>query len=115
VKNRMREICTSGSVRGGDGNIPTYSAAFVTDRREVAQEGPSVSERCEAAEEDKLAGVVKCDQLGEEQAAEQLAQDAHRQKERWSRGDPALSIESNTAARDDHVHMRMETPTPTIP
>jgi integrase/recombinase XerD len=23
----MREICTSGSVRGGDGNIPTYSAA----------------------------------------------------------------------------------------
>ena len=22
----MREICTSGSVRGGDGNIPTYSA-----------------------------------------------------------------------------------------
>ena len=27
VKNRMREICTSGSVRGGDGDIPTYSAA----------------------------------------------------------------------------------------
>src|SRR5208337_4064622 len=26
VKNRMRETCTSGSVRGGDGNIPTYSA-----------------------------------------------------------------------------------------
>src|SRR5689334_8444259 len=26
VKNRMREIRTSGSVRGGDGNIPTYSA-----------------------------------------------------------------------------------------
>src|SRR5208337_2756521 len=28
VKNRMRETCTSGSVRGGDGNIPTYSAQF---------------------------------------------------------------------------------------
>src|SRR4051812_40351734 len=27
VRNRMREICTSGSVRGGDGNIPTYSAS----------------------------------------------------------------------------------------
>jgi hypothetical protein len=27
VKNRMREICTSGSVRGGAGDIPTYSAA----------------------------------------------------------------------------------------
>src|SRR4051794_27059285 len=26
LKNRMREICTSGSVRGGDGNIPAYSA-----------------------------------------------------------------------------------------
>src|SRR4051794_38794954 len=26
VKNRMREIRTSGSVRGGDGNVPTYSA-----------------------------------------------------------------------------------------
>ena len=26
MKNRMRETCTSGSVRGGDGNIPTYSA-----------------------------------------------------------------------------------------
>ena len=26
VKNRKREICTSGSVRGGDGNILTYSA-----------------------------------------------------------------------------------------
>ena len=27
MKNRMREICTSGSVRGGAGDIPTYSAA----------------------------------------------------------------------------------------
>src|SRR3954454_22031215 len=27
VKNRMREICTSGSVRGEGGNILTYSAA----------------------------------------------------------------------------------------
>src|SRR5438874_12813586 len=28
VKNRMREICTSGSVRDGDGNVPIYSAAL---------------------------------------------------------------------------------------
>ena len=27
MKNRMREPCTSGSVRGGAGDIPTYSAA----------------------------------------------------------------------------------------
>src|SRR5437773_4911247 len=32
VKNRMREICTSGSVRGEGGNILTYSAASVSDR-----------------------------------------------------------------------------------
>lgn len=34
----MREICTSGSVRGGDGNIPTYSAFDLPGRREVPPE-----------------------------------------------------------------------------
>jgi len=28
----MREICTSGSVRGGDGNIPAYSAGDLHGR-----------------------------------------------------------------------------------
>src|SRR6266568_966349 len=32
VKNRMREFRTSGSVRGGDGDIPTYSAESERDR-----------------------------------------------------------------------------------
>ena len=32
MKNRMREICTSGSVRGGGGNVPTYSARDFGDR-----------------------------------------------------------------------------------
>src|ERR1700719_1564219 len=77
VKNRMREICTSGSVRDGGGNDPIYSAAFIADRRDVAQEGSPVSERLAAAEKVKLVGVVECDQPGEEEAAEQLAQDAH--------------------------------------
>ena len=36
VKNRMREICTSGSVRGGGGNIPTYSAQCVRSDVELA-------------------------------------------------------------------------------
>jgi hypothetical protein len=31
MRNRMREIRTSGSVRGGDGNIPTYSACRQDD------------------------------------------------------------------------------------
>src|SRR6266481_4289362 len=34
VKNRMREICTSGSVRGEGGNILTYSAARLCERGE---------------------------------------------------------------------------------
>jgi hypothetical protein len=28
----MREICTSGSVRGGGGNVPTYSAARIAQQ-----------------------------------------------------------------------------------
>src|SRR5215471_20069884 len=35
VKNRMLEICTSGTVRGGAGNDPTYSAC---DRRSPGKE-----------------------------------------------------------------------------
>jgi hypothetical protein len=38
VKNRMRVIRTSGSVRGGDGNIPAYSAARQPD---IARPGQS--------------------------------------------------------------------------
>ena len=71
----------------------------------MPQEGPTVGEWCEAAEEGKPAGVVECDQSGEEQAAEQLAQDAHRQEERRSRRYPALPIECDAATRHDHVHM----------
>src|SRR4051812_33294962 len=35
LKNRMREICTSGSVRGGDGNIPAYSAQRMAPHQEL--------------------------------------------------------------------------------
>src|SRR3954465_5488464 len=37
LKNRMREIRTSGSVRGGDGNIPAYSAQGVGAQPELAR------------------------------------------------------------------------------
>ncbi|MEA2961467.1 MAG: hypothetical protein QOI46_1565 [Alphaproteobacteria bacterium] len=99
----------------GEGWLGVDHPAFVADRREVAQEDAPVSERCEAAEEGKLACVVECDQPGQEQTAEQLAEDAHRQEERRSRGDPALPIECDATARHDHVDMGMVTPTPTIP
>src|SRR3954452_24437474 len=37
LKNRMREICTSGSVRGGDGNIPAYSAQRMAPHQELTR------------------------------------------------------------------------------
>src|SRR5690606_24853071 len=36
MRNRMREICSSGSVRGGDGNVPTYSAQSMIADPELA-------------------------------------------------------------------------------
>jgi hypothetical protein len=81
----------------------------------VAQEGPSIGEWREASEEGKPARVVECDQSGEEPTAEQLAEGAHRQEKCRPRGYPALSIECDTAARHNHMHMGVVTPTPTIP
>ena len=47
----MREICTSGSVRGGDGNIPTYSALHRTQQTEALGEGCKLGKAGEHAEE----------------------------------------------------------------
>jgi hypothetical protein len=44
VKNRMREICTSGSVRGEGGNILTYSARAVFRNRAYVTFAPVVFE-----------------------------------------------------------------------
>ena len=89
----------------GEGRLGVDHPTLMADRREMPQEGAPVSEWREAAEEGKPAGVMERDQSGEEQATEQLAEDAHRQEELWSRGDPALPIECDAAARHDHVHM----------
>jgi hypothetical protein len=58
VKNRMREICTSGSVRGGAGDIPTYSALGAPQRRKHGVEGVSCGERGEIAEEGEATGCM---------------------------------------------------------
>ena len=55
MKNRMRETCKSGSVRGGDGDIPTYSALGAAQRRERGVEGAFLGERGEVAEEGQAA------------------------------------------------------------
>ena len=54
VKNRMREICTSGSVRGGGGNVPTYSAILPLEWREVRDKGLAATQAVEVAEERQL-------------------------------------------------------------
>jgi hypothetical protein len=41
----MREICTSGSVRGGVGNDPTYSALDLAQRRETGGKGARLDQR----------------------------------------------------------------------
>src|SRR5208283_2680128 len=51
VKNRMRETCTSGSVRGGDGDIPTYSAWGSQQRSQVAAEGAWLPQGLQGREE----------------------------------------------------------------
>ena len=47
------------------------------------------------------------DQPGEEQAAEELAEHAHGQKEGGARRYPAPPVERDAAAGHDHVDMRM--------
>jgi hypothetical protein len=78
VKNRMREICTSGSVRGGGGNVPTYSALLLAERRQVTQEGASVAQAGVVTEELESAGGMQLLQLGQEQPPEQLGEHANR-------------------------------------
>ncbi len=67
----MREICTSGSVRGGGGNVPTYSAFRSPERDEEGGERVGVGERCVRAEELELVGLVGRDQHLQDQASEQ--------------------------------------------
>lgn len=45
----MREICTSGSVRDGGGNVPIYSALDLAEGVELAGECRWFDEVCEMA------------------------------------------------------------------
>jgi len=47
----MREICTSGSVRGEGGNILTYSAVLALERREMRGEGLAATQALDLAKE----------------------------------------------------------------
>ena len=66
MKNRMREICTSGSARDGDGNVPIYSALGLAQRREEGSECSRLGERGVVAKECKASSLVGCEELAEE-------------------------------------------------
>ena len=105
VKNRMREICTSGSVRGGDGNIPTYSALGGSNRNQVAPESRSVAELLQRGEERQLAGEKCLLQIGQEQPTEETRQGPNRKEEARPAGDPSRAVRRETSARDNAVQM----------
>ena len=103
----MREIRTSGTVRGGDGDIPTYSAFGATQRRKRGVKGASCGERDEIAEEGEPTGLIQGCEPFEEEAAKQARQHAHGQEEAGLAGDPARSVRRQAAAGDDDVDMGM--------
>jgi hypothetical protein len=66
----MRETCTSGSVRGGDGDIPTYSALDAPQWGDEALERLLVGKPGMRVEELQLAGVVRIREHRQHLAAE---------------------------------------------
>src|SRR6202011_5809503 len=107
VKNRMREICTSGSVRDGDGNVPIYSALGVPDRRQIPPERGRFMKAAVRGEKVQLPSGERLPQVVQEQAPEHLRQHRDRKKVSWPAGDPALSIGRDPAARNQKMNMRM--------
>ena len=79
----MREICTSGSVRGGDGNIPTYSAVLLPLLCDEVREGAFLAQSGVVTDQDEPAGGMKFKQPRQEQAAEQSRQHAHGERGAW--------------------------------
>ena len=103
----MREICTSGSVRGEGGNILTYSALCLAGGREVAPEGTAVAKPLKTAVEGQLLGVEGLFQRGKEQPTEQTSEHADGQKELGPAGDPTAAVGRKTATGDDAMQVWM--------
>ena len=79
VKNRMREIRTSGSVRGEGGNILTYSAVLPFKRCEICVEGLAATQVYDLAEEGQPAGRVGIGECSQKEPPEQAGEHSHRQ------------------------------------
>ena len=70
MKNRMREICTSGSVRGGGGNVPTYSAFDAPEVAQASGEGGGFREAGKFAEEAEVTSLDGSPQFVEKEPSE---------------------------------------------
>ena len=73
----MREICTSGSVRGEGGNILTYSAMLPLEWSEVRDKGLAATQAVKVAEERQLTRRVAVSEARQEEPAEQAGQYWH--------------------------------------
>ena len=103
----MREICTSGSVRGGGDNVPTYSAFDRAQRVETYGEGGGLGQGRECAGEVQLAGHERRLQLRKEQSAEPSREDANRQEEPRPASHPSSLVWREATAWDNAVQMRV--------
>src|SRR5450631_2131124 len=80
VKNRMREIRTSGSVRDGGGDVPIYSALGVVGRRQMTAERRGLMQLTIRGEEVQLASAKCLVQVVQEQSSKQARQYLDRKK-----------------------------------
>src|SRR5205823_2018122 len=90
VKNRMREICTSGSARDGDGNVPIYSAFELAQCGEEGLEGCRLGEGGLVGEELQPPGLVGGSQAFEEQATEEAREHLNGEEEAGPAGNPGV-------------------------
>src|SRR6516165_11332291 len=107
VKNRMREICTSGSVRGGGGNVPTYSAVLPLERCEIWVEGLAATQAVDLAKEGEPARCRGVGERRQEPPPEQARKHLHRQEKAGLAAHPARPVERYPATWHNHMHVRM--------
>src|SRR5208283_4761671 len=105
VKNRMREICTSGSVRGGGGDVPTYSALGAPNWRQVAPECGGLLQMAVRGEELQLFNAEGLLQVVQEFAPEHLRQHSDWQKETRPAGNPTFAVMRDATPRDEKMNV----------
>src|SRR5919106_494220 len=94
-------------LRSGEGRLGVDEPVRLPERRELRGEGLWIAQAGEFAEERQPAVRVGGFELLQHQPAKELREHAHRQKEARLARDPFRTIERESAARHDHVDMRM--------